>query len=597
MTQQEMVLHKKRFGQYFSGKRVADMLFSLLPEKHEWVNVVDPIAGIGDMLVAVRENAKKCSAMFGVEIDEEVSRECAERVPEARVIHGDAFSTGDIVTPEGFDLVITNPPYVRYQLQGGNDEVMPSAQEIRENLIVQIGRTSYLSDEEKALFLQLAKNYSGLSDMAVPAWLLCAALVKKDGYLAMVVPETWLSRDYAAPIQYLLLKCFRVETVAIDTNASWFPEALVKTCLIVAKRTEMQSIGKSEQYITRIVETDRSIEQPTTTLFPHLRGVKDAQKWSMPEDVSFFSKNLRLPHDLAEIVGERNATEYVSLSDMGIECGQGLRTGANDFFYVQIKEEEGESVLVRSKAWDRGGRKYRFEKDDIVPTLQNRGEVNGLVVTPDKLKTAVIYPQGEIQGELRDYIDLAETYHDTKGRRFKDYSAVAPNEKIVEGKIVREWFRLPKMANRHLPNLCLTRVSARIPECLFVTQSETDPIAIDANMVTLWGRDTRTIRIAFAMLNSTWSKLYLELICTVMGGGALKVEASHLKKLLFPKLSNELLQELENAGKELIAGEMMTEDIQEKIDNTIAAAFGDEQMTSRIERLLERKYNERSTRL
>ena len=69
---------------------------------------------------------------------------------------------------------------------------MPSAQEIRENLIVQIGRTSYLSDEEKALFLQLAKNYSGLSDMAVPAWLLCAALVKKDGYLAMVVPETWL---------------------------------------------------------------------------------------------------------------------------------------------------------------------------------------------------------------------------------------------------------------------------------------------------------------------------------------------------------------------------------------------------------------------
>ena len=128
-------------------------------------------------------------------------------------------------------------------------------------------------------------------------------------YLAMVVPETWLSRDYAAPIQYLLLKCFRVETVAIDTNASWFPEAPVKTCLIVAKRTEMQSIGKSEQYITRIVETDKSVEQPTTTLFPHLRGVKDAQKWSMPEDVSFFSKNLRLPHDLAEIVGERNATE------------------------------------------------------------------------------------------------------------------------------------------------------------------------------------------------------------------------------------------------------------------------------------------------
>lgn len=61
-------------------------------------------------------------------------------------------------------------------------------------------------------------------------------------YLAMVVPETWLSRDYAAPIQYLLLKCFRVETVAIDTNASWFPEAPVKTCLIKLQNDKVTNI-------------------------------------------------------------------------------------------------------------------------------------------------------------------------------------------------------------------------------------------------------------------------------------------------------------------------------------------------------------------
>ena len=28
------------------------------------------------------------------------------------------------------------------------------------------------------------------SDMAVPSWLLCASMVKQDGYLAMVVPDT-----------------------------------------------------------------------------------------------------------------------------------------------------------------------------------------------------------------------------------------------------------------------------------------------------------------------------------------------------------------------------------------------------------------------
>lgn len=43
-------LHKKRFGQYFSGEKVADMLFDLLPENATWDTVVDPMAGIGDML-------------------------------------------------------------------------------------------------------------------------------------------------------------------------------------------------------------------------------------------------------------------------------------------------------------------------------------------------------------------------------------------------------------------------------------------------------------------------------------------------------------------------------------------------------------------
>ena len=595
MTQIEISMHKKRFGQYFSGRAVADLLFSLLPANREWTNTIDPMAGIGDMLVAVRENTKNRPRLLGVEIDDTVAKKCAERVPEAKVICGDVFSNDQIITAQGFDLVITNPPYVRYQLQGGYDEVMPSAQEIRNNLIRQIKRIPYLS-EEKTLFLQLANHYSGLSDMAVPAWLLCAALVKKDGYLAMVVPETWLNREYAAPIQYLLLKCFEVETVAIDTNASWFPEALVKTCLVIARRVGMQPLSESGKLMTRIVESARSYEQPTTTLFPHLKGMQGAQKWSLSEDSVFFSKQFELPHEFAKIIEGRGHIELTTLSEMGIGFGQGLRTGANEFFYVGIERDKGDTVQVRSKAWDHGGKEYIFEKHDVIPTLQNRGEIEGLVVSPDKLKTFVVYPQGEIQGELRSYIESAESYHDEKGRRFKDYSAVLPNERKDGDRIVREWFRLPKMTKRHLPDLCLSRVSARIPECLYVRQNEREPIAVDANMVTLWGCDARTISIALAMLNSTWSKLLLELICTVMGGGALKVEASHLKRLLLPKLYGEQLKQMERAGKYLIEREVMTERIQDRIDSIIASALGDIDTISQMSCLLERKYHERSIR-
>ena len=595
MTQPKTIQHKKRFGQFFSGKTVADMLFSLLPQGYKWSSVVDPMVGIGDMLVAVQENTKDCPTMLGIEIDKVVAKKCAERVPNASILCCDAFKNDNVVTSNGFDLVITNPPYVRYQLQY-DDKVMPSAREIRENLIRQIQRIPYLSEKERFLFLQLAKNYSGLSDMAVPAWLLCAALVKKNGYLAMVVPETWLNRDYASPIQYLLLKCFRIETIAIDKNASWFPEALVKTCLVVAKRVEIQPLHETEKLITRIIENKRIYKQPTTTLFYYLKGAKEANKWCLSEDATFFSKHLELPHDLAEILKRTEPVEFMTLAEMGIECGQGLRTGANDFFYIKIKKAERKTIRIHSRVWDHGGRDYTFLTDDIIPALQNRGEIKGLVVTPSKLKTGVIYPQSEVKGDLQNYIGSAEKYIDTKGRRFKDYSAVVPNEKKDGDRIVREWFRLPKMANRHLPNLCITRVSAGISECLFVEQNESEPIAIDANMVTIWGHDSQMVWGVFALLNSTWSKLSLELICTVMGGGALKVETSHVKKLLVPKLNYDQLNKLGNIGKELFNQECMTEEIQDKIDNIIASALGAKEITSKMRSLLERKYQERSTR-
>ena len=107
MKLQDNALHKKRFGQFFSGKKVADMLFSLLPEKHAWNSIVDPMAGIGDMLVSVQEHTAEVECLLGIEIDEAVARICAERLPEAIITCEDAFKSQSLITAEGFDLVIT----------------------------------------------------------------------------------------------------------------------------------------------------------------------------------------------------------------------------------------------------------------------------------------------------------------------------------------------------------------------------------------------------------------------------------------------------------------------------------------------------------
>ncbi|OBX33910.1 hypothetical protein A8U91_02953 [Halomonas elongata] len=148
----------------------------------------------------------------------------------SNVVCGDAFSlaTYDEVLESGYDLVITNPPYVRYQALNGRSE------RVRHGLADIVEQR--LSNSAREIWRVLTNGYSGLADLSIPAWLLSALLVKPKGRLALVVPATWRSRDYADAIRYLLLRCFQLELIVEDTQPGWFSDALVRTHLIVARR-------------------------------------------------------------------------------------------------------------------------------------------------------------------------------------------------------------------------------------------------------------------------------------------------------------------------------------------------------------------------
>ena len=244
---------------------------------------------------------------------------------------------------------------------------------------------------------------------------------------------------------------------------------------------------------------------------------------------------------------------------------------------------------MQSGEWDGQKESYRLTRENIVLAFRKRGDISSLVVQPEDLNSGVIYLKSKAEGEMASLISSAEEYGDSKGRRFKDYSAVKPNEKIVAGEMVRYWYMLPELYKRHLPNLCITRVSGDASECMYVVQDEYNPIAVDANMVTLWSEDTSIQKAAFAILNSTWCKLYLELLCTVMGGGALKIETSHLKKMLLPDLSIDQLRRLEQTGNKLIKSKYMTAKIQNEIDMIVSSPFVDEGFIDKSRALLKKK--------
>lgn len=647
--------HQKRFGQYFSGDKVAALLSLLLPQGLQYCSIIDPMVGNGDLLSAVVAKATKNVQMLGVEIDEPVAVACQKRLPQANIICEDAFQSKAVITEKGWDLVITNPPYVRYQLQNDDNSVMPTGNVIRDNLFTLLNQLSYLDAEEKQLLLQITQNYSGLSDMAVPSWILCASLVKTGGILAMVVPETWLNREYAKPIQYLLLKTFDVLTIARDVNACWFDNALVRTCLIVAKKKKIVPLSETSgektlfidlgaglvgecslvdnlawnglsgekaliDLLTRTVnaaDNDFALESRSTmSLFPQMLASQRIPKWMSSGDFQAQNNASQLPRELGSILNSVPEQAYMTLGDFGIHCGQGLRSGANEFFYLEITGETDDKYSLFTSKWFGRGRTIEVPKKFIIRCVQNRRQVTGLVANPQALETGVLYLQDHIRPQdfnvcthnaaerykvlpsaLNDYISTAEKYKNPRGISFREYSAVKPNEKKIDSQYERFWYMLPQFAPRHLPNLCITRVSSTAADCVYIPQSEENPIAVDANFVTLWGSSEETIKICLALLNSTWSKCYLELLCTVMGGGALKIEACHVRQLLFPKLNRRQLQRLSKYGITIAKKQKITPELRNAIDATILESFTDEErLLMQIRALLRKKLNERGAK-
>lgn len=647
--------HQKRFGQYFSGDKVAALLSLLLPQGLQYCSIIDPMVGNGDLLSAVVAKATQNVQMLGVEIDEPVAVACQKRLPQANIICEDAFQSKAVITEKGWDLVITNPPYVRYQLQNDDNSVMPTGNAIRANLITLLNQLSYLDAEEKQLLLQITQNYSGLSDMAVPSWILCASLVKAGGILAMVVPETWLNREYAKPIQYLLLKTFDVLTIARDVNACWFDNALVRTCLIVAKKKKIVPLSETSSEKTLLIDlgaglvgecslvdnltwnglsgeralidlltskvnaadNDFALESRSTmSLFPQMLASQRIPKWMSSGDFQAQNSASQLPRELDSILNSVPEQAYMILGDLGIHCGQGLRSGANEFFYFDIADEADDKYSLFTSKWFGRERTIEVPKKFIIRCVQNRRQVTGLVANPQALETGVLYLQDHIRPQdfnvcthnaaerykvlpsaLDDYISTAEKYKNPRGISFREYSAVKPNEKKIDSKYERFWYMLPQFTPRHLPNLCITRVSSTAADCVYIPQSEENPIAVDANFVTLWGSSEETIKICLALLNSTWSKCYLELLCTVMGGGALKIEASHVRQLLFPKLNRRQLQRLSEYGIAIAKRQRIAPELRNAIDATILESFTDEErLLMQIKALFRKKLNERGAK-
>lgn len=170
--------------------------------------VLEPSCGDGAFLAALA--ARGCRGV-GVEMDAGEARKAALAAGDSFLVVNLPFQDFAGDSGEEFDLVVGNPPYVRYQ------SISPG-----------------LRDKSARLCREAGFNLPGTANAWVSFVVLAASMVRDGGRMGLVVPQEIMHCRYAPALRSFLASAFG-ETTIVLLDYKAFPEALQSVALLVCR--------------------------------------------------------------------------------------------------------------------------------------------------------------------------------------------------------------------------------------------------------------------------------------------------------------------------------------------------------------------------
>jgi adenine-specific DNA methylase len=458
-------------GGYYTPRPIADFILKWAVNGNKNLNILEPSCGNGVFLEQIKCNNIAYNTITAIELDiGEAEKSSKIKLHDCKIINGD-FHEYCNNTNSRFNLVVGNPPYIRYQYFNREQQ-----------------------EQAQAIYKRANLKYTKLSNSWVSFVVGASLLLENKGKLAFVVPAELLQVSYTQSLREYLSNQYNKINIVSFRNLV-FPEIQQEVILLLCEKNN-QNYHDIEHVEVDDINGLRSLD--VTRLKGHGKKIDFINnKWTY----YFLDQN---EIDFLEKVAQDNRLSTIG-DYSSVEVG--ITTGANSYFTVPFStvREYGLENYARPMV----GRSVQvpsviFTKNDWLSNKNSKVKSN-LLVFPEKL--LIKNDKGAM-----DYIAMGEKLGINKGYKtgIRDDWFVVPSIKVSDALFIRR--------NNIFPKLILNKAKTYTTDTMhrvFINKN-TDKNAFIASYY-------NSISFAFS-----------EILGRSYGGGVLELMPSEAEKIILP---------------------------------------------------------------
>lgn len=340
---------QKLRGGFYSPKTISDFILRWAFNGNKHCDILEPSAGDGVFVESLVDGKYQYNSVTAIEIETEEAIKIRKIPAKNLSVFEQDFHKYCNNTNDSYDIIVGNPPYIRYQYF---DKVQ--------------------QQEAEKIFNRNNIKYSKLMNSWCAFVVGCTNLLKENGKLGFVLPAELLQVSHAKLIRDFLIKNY--EKISIVSFKKLVFDAIQQDVVLLLCQK-----GKGISHIEYIeVEDDKCLKNMDLYKLKNpVKNIHNSSKWT-----NYFLEQKELDF-LEEIKNRKNLFKVKDLADVEV----GITTGANDFFTVSksvIDEYNlskyshpliGRSVLVSGITFDTKKAKQNIDNNAkanilIFPKLQ-----------------------------------------------------------------------------------------------------------------------------------------------------------------------------------------------------------------------------------